>query len=76
MQLKKETKWLCENAKSLERFSGQWILFDPSEGLVGKGASLNRLLRNLRRRAAGKRFVFHVPSRRDLARPLFNVKKR
>ena len=76
MDLRKETRWLCENAKALEQFSGQWVMFDSAEGLVAKGGSLNRILKATRRRHVQKPFVFHVPSRRELERPLLAVRKK
>lgn len=67
MQLQKETKWLCENAKGLEKFSGQWVLFSAKEGLVGCGESLAQVLKAARhKKDKHTPFVFHVPSKEEL----------
>jgi hypothetical protein len=69
MEIRKETKWLCENARALERFSGQWVLFN-ADGLVKKDGSLSRLLRAAETQVTAKPFVLHVPSKRELENPL------
>jgi len=68
MDMRQETRWLCENARALERFSGKWVLFCPDTGFVNKGASLSRLLRSAATTQVTDRpFVFHVPSKRELS---------
>lgn len=62
----KETKWLCEHARALERYSGKWILFNVRSGMVAKGASLQKVLKSSSSRSSEKPFVFHVPSKKDL----------
>ena len=76
MEIRKETKWLCENAHALERYSGQWILFN-ADGLVKKDESLSRLLRSAGAApVSAKPFVFHVPSKRELSSPLPAARRR
>jgi hypothetical protein len=71
MEIRPENKWLCENARSLERFSGKWVMFSVIEGIVKKDESLTRLLRSARKLpSTGRPFVFHVPSKRELSAPL------
>lgn len=71
MELCKETKWLCENAKRLEKFAGQWVSFSANEGLVGSGSSLDHALKNSRNKHFRTApFVFHVPSKEELTAPL------
>ncbi|MCB4757445.1 MAG: DUF5678 domain-containing protein [Elusimicrobia bacterium] len=70
MKLQKETKWLCENSRALERFAGKWVAFCVNEGLVAKGASLDSILRCAKKRKLSRRsFVFHVPSKDELHIP-------
>jgi hypothetical protein len=77
MDIRKETKWLCENAHALEQYSGKWVMFSVGEGVVRKGDSLPRLLREARNlHMAEKPFVFHVPSKRELAAPLPGARRR
>jgi hypothetical protein len=64
--MRKENKWLCENARSLERYSGQWVSFCPRAGVLSRGTSLSRVLRPSTRAAIGAPFVFHVPSRTQI----------
>jgi hypothetical protein len=76
MELKRETKWFCAHSKTLERFSGQWVLFNATQGLVGSGASLHKILHSARRQPARRApFVFHVPSKKELSRPVFFLDK-
>ena len=76
MKIQKATKWLCENASRLEKFSGQWVLFSVHEGLVSRGDSLSCVLREARKKKVTKRpFVFHVPSRDDLKMPWLMTEK-
>lgn len=75
MKIQKETKWLCENARNLERFSGKWVMFSTHEGVVSKGASLDHVLKSARRKRSSKSpYVFHVPSKDELGIPLPGVK--
>jgi hypothetical protein len=67
MSQKNETRWLCENASALEKFPGQWIMFSVREGIVNKGDSLDKVLRNGRRAKNGTRpYIFHVPSKDEM----------
>ena len=70
MDICKETKWLCENAKSLEKYSGQWVVFSATRGLVGKASTLNNALRSFRHAKSSQPFLFHVPSKEELVSPL------
>jgi hypothetical protein len=71
MSQKNETRWLCENAKALEKFPGQWVMFTTHNGIVETGASLDKVLRGARKsKARNRSFVFHVPSPDELAAPL------
>lgn len=77
MDVKNETRWLCENAHALERFSGKWVMFSVMEGIVKKDESLTRLLRSARKMRISERpFVFHVPSKRELSAPLVGSRRR
>lgn len=58
MQLTKETQWLCEHAKTLEKFSGQCVTFTAEEGIMlGK------------KKSSETPFLFHVPSKDELLAP-------
>lgn len=73
---KNETRWLCENSRSLERFSGQWVVFSVEEGVVQKGESLDHVLKSARRTKMKERsFVLHIPSKGELISPLLVAKK-
>ena len=77
MEIVKETKWLCENAKNLEKFSGQWVMFSVEEGVVGNSASLRSVLKTGRKlRGMDRPFVFHVPSPEEFASPIPSVRKK
>lgn len=77
MEIRKETKWLCENARALERFAGQWVVFDTTKGLVNKGDSLMRLLRDASKPPVkDPPFVFHVPSKTELDAPRLGHRRR
>lgn len=77
MGIRKETRWLCENARALEQFSGKWVMFSVEEGLVRKDGSLPRLLRSTKGlRVTDKPFIFHVPSKRELDSPLPSGRRR
>lgn len=68
MNIENETKWLCENARNLEKFSGQWVLFSVHEGVVKNGASLRAILKARHdNKIRNKPFIFHVPSKKELA---------
>ncbi len=76
MEIKAETKWLCENAKDLERFSGKWVGFNADQGLVGESLSLLKILKAATKLNASRvPFVFHVPSKHELNHPLPMIKK-
>jgi hypothetical protein len=67
MSLTKETKWLCENASRLEQFSGQWISFCASDGVLCTGESLQKVMSAVKRQKhPHKPFVFLVPSKERL----------
>ena len=71
MQLTKETKWLCENATELEKFSGQWVAFNVRQGVTVNGLSFVKTFSASKKvRATEKSFVFHVPSKDELGSPL------
>ncbi len=74
MDIRNETKWLCENARALEKYSGQWVMFHAGQDTFQKNESLSRLLKSAPIDTAGKRpFVFHVPSKRALAETVFGT---
>ena len=76
MRIQKETKWLCENAKGLEEYSGQWVVFSANEGLVCKGACLERIMKESKKRKLSlKPFVFHVPPKEIAEDPLPAIKR-
>ncbi|MFN0118000.1 MAG: DUF5678 domain-containing protein [Elusimicrobiota bacterium] len=75
MTLKQETRWLCQNAKRLEKFSGQWVAFHVEEGIVSKGNSLKRILDMTFSKNSRQPFVFHVPSKKELLSPLPIIRK-
>jgi hypothetical protein len=66
MSQKNETRWLCENARTLEKFPGQWVMFSVREGIVEKGESLDRVLRARRTKNGARPYVFHVPSKDEM----------
>lgn len=73
MEICKKSKWLCENAHTLERYSGKLVVFD-TVGSVKKSSSLSALLRSAEiNQIVNKPFVFHVPSKRELANPLVGI---
>ncbi len=75
MELTKEIKWLCENARSLEKFSGQWVMFSTREGVVSNGPSLQKVLNASKKmKPSEKPFVFHVPSKEELGSPVLVAK--
>ncbi len=77
MNFCKETRWLCENAKSLEKFAGQWVMFSANEGLVGNDESFLNVFRSTRsKKSKSTPFVFHVPSKEELAAPLPLIAKK
>lgn len=71
MDVCKETKWLCENAKTLEKFAGQWVSFTAHDGIVSTNLSFDRL-----KKIKPSAFVFHVPSKEELGSPLPVAKKK
>lgn len=76
MEIRKETKWLCENSHALERYSGKWVMFDTNGGTVRESGSLAHLLRGPRPAGPEKSFVLHVPSKRELLEPRPVVRRR
>lgn len=75
MGLPKETRWLCEHASSLEKFSGKWIAFSVERGVVSDGKTLAMVMRKMRaQQAIRKPFVFHVPSKDELQSPRSHAK--
>jgi len=75
MDIRQETKWLCENARELERYSGQWVMFNAGEGTFKKNESLSRLLKSAPSAQSERPFVFHVPSKRALAATVFGTSR-
>lgn len=70
MAYTKESKWFCEHASSLERFSGRWIAFGTKNGVVSDGDKLEKVLAIAKRRGhIESPFVFHVPSKDELKAP-------
>ncbi len=59
MNLTKETQWLCEHARTLEKFSGQCVVFTTKDGLVSGKKKSNETP-----------FLFHVPSKDELNSPV------
>lgn len=77
MEIKEETKWLCEHARSLEKFSGKWVMFSVNEGIVNSGFSLDKILKSSRKIDRGDRpFVLHVPSKKELTSPFVVARKK
>ena len=67
MEIQKECKWLIENSRKLEKFSGQWVVFNVNEGLVSKGKSLNAVLKMARKKKKAETpFIFHVPPKEEI----------
>ena len=67
----KETKWMCENSKNLEKYSGKWIVFSAAAGLLSTSDTLNPALKTVRHsKSSSAPFLFHVPSKEDLVSPL------
>lgn len=58
MDMIKETQWLCEHARILEKFSGQCVVFNTKEGIVSG-----------KKRSSETPFLFHVPSKDELISP-------
>ncbi len=63
--MRNDVKWFCENAHSLEKFSGRCVVFHPENGVVKVLTSL--LTKNDSRE---KPFLFHVPSKKELDSPV------
>ncbi len=59
MNLIKETRWLCEHARLLEKFSGQNVMFNTQDGLLTD-----------KKKSSEAPFLFHVPSRDELTSPV------
>lgn len=77
MEIKSETKWLCEHARSLEKYSGKWVAFRVEDGVIKSGESLEKILSTTRKSGAHENpFVFHVPSKRELIAPLIVPRKK
>ncbi len=77
MALKNETRWLCENSKALEQYSGQWVMFSVNEGVVGKGESLKKVLEDAKKLNIHPRpYVFLVPSKEELGSPVALLPKK
>lgn len=72
MSLTKETKWLCEHAKILEKYSGKWILFNLHEGVLCSGGSVDQVMAQqpVKGKSHKDPFIFHVPSKDELESPL------
>jgi hypothetical protein len=62
--MRNDVKWFCENARSLERFSGRCVMFHPETDTI-------KVLRESSSpKVEEKPFVFHVPSKKELAAPV------
>ncbi|MCG3204510.1 MAG: hypothetical protein KCHDKBKB_01225 [Elusimicrobia bacterium] len=71
MILDKETKWLCENAKNLEKYSGHWVVFSAREGLMSDCVNLADALKMAKnKKSKSIPFLLHVPSKEELVSPL------
>ncbi len=69
----RETKWLCENSRVLEKFSGQWVMFCAMDGVLCSGESLKTVLDEAKKRKhPHKPYVFLVPSKSQLEPPIFH----
>ena len=67
----KETRWLCEHSKVLEKFSGKCVVFNIMEGVVSDGESTEKFLWGIKKmKPQGKPFLFHVPSKDELTTPM------
>ncbi len=75
MEIRNETKWLCQNARTLEGHSGKWVMFDAQQGFVRQGPSLATLLQKASLPGEAKRFVLHVPSKQELLKPRFIMRR-
>lgn len=77
MDICKETKWLCENAKSLEKFSGRWVVFSSHDGLMRSCDSVATAIKSVRpSKSKISPFLFHVPSKEELVSPFPVVAKK
>ena len=71
MNLTKETKWMCEHASALEKFSGKMVMFNVPEGVVSKGSTLDQVLHSAKKKKYDEQpFLFHVPSKDELQSPV------
>ena len=71
MKMRRESRWICENAQRLEeKYAGRWVIFNANEGVVSSGPDLGSILKAAKRSRAAVPFVFHVPSRDELSAPL------
>ena len=64
MRIQKETQWLCDHAKDLEKFSGKWVAFSLKGGVVAKGRSADQVLKESKKKNEKDPFLFHVPSKK------------
>lgn len=77
MRTKDATRWLCENARELEKFSGQWVSFNVNEGVVSKGASLENVLKHTQlKKKKDVPFVLFVPSKNEMGIPFPALKRK
>ena len=75
--MKDNMKWLCDNAQLLEKFSGRWIIFNSHQGVVSANSSLPKALKSCPKTTeTEKPSVFHVPSKRELDRPVMVPRKK
>jgi len=70
MKIQKETQWLCDHAKDLEKFSGKWVAFSVKGGIVAKGRTVDQVLKKTKEKKETDPFLFHVPSKKELERPI------
>lgn len=77
MRICRETKWLCENAKTLEQYSGQWVVFSAQSGLMGRAGSATTALKSFRHvKSKDAPFLFHVPAKEEFFSPIHVAAKK
>jgi hypothetical protein len=77
MEICKHTKWLCENTRRLEEFSGRWVAFFTDKNQVRSGDSLQNALSPFKaKRSRSAPFVFHVPAAGDARTSIHFAKKK
>jgi hypothetical protein len=56
----KELKWVTENPKKIEKFSGKWIAI-VDHRILASGKSVNEVVKKSRGKAKKKPLIFKVP---------------